>query len=126
MIYDKTKRGKQLAAEYEKELEALVGTFFEECRGQKPLEIHKIYNDSAFQWRKFCSSINKLRNWPVRMEGDEFEKVITKSYVRTFFRESSPGRASILRTIRIIEGLTILAFTVRLIKLTVIKFFQGK
>lgn len=125
MIYNKTSEGARLMGLYRKELEALTTDFFSACKGKKPNEVNIIYLQKALDWTNFCKSINRIKNWPVRMTGDEFAAVTREAYVKIFLTKGNPkGRRMALRTVRIIEQKPLFPFLGRLIKLKVKRLFS--
>lgn len=127
MLHENTKHAREISDKYRKELEALVIEFFETCRDEKREVVRAKYKEFSDKWSAYCISINKIRNWPVLMNGNEFEQATLHAYEKVFHAQGSrAGRSSILRTIRIIENKGIRFYVSRFIRLWLIKFFSGK
>lgn len=127
MIHENTKHAKELADGYRADLEKRVIHFFESCRGKKPGVIRAKFTEENGAWKMYCQSIGRIKNWPVKLNGDEFEQSTLHAYEKVYFAQGSrAGRKSILRTISIIEDKKIWPFIKRYIRLWLIKFFSGK
>lgn len=124
MIYKLTAQANELKNQYVQEVSALAVTFFEGAHKKTPAEIIALYMECSLQWKKFCNSINRIRNWPVQLSGNEFDLLTRKNYEHYYLNNSTPSRRTILRTVRIIENLPWRKYIVRNFKLWFVKNFS--
>ena len=121
MIYENTKRSRRHAKKATREVVDYSYKFFVKCRNLPAKDIRMYYEQFSQGWNQICNNTNRNRKKAVQLHSDEFEQVTKLAYRKIFFSTRTKARRGMLRTVRIIEGNTVLYNVARFIWFSILK-----